>query len=111
MRQVLEETRARAPAVILALLAAALLFSALTSEHGLAGILALQNEIAEAKQSNFRIVQRLARIREEIRSIRLDDDRLEQVSRRHAHLVRPGETLYWLPRPAGSASPGADSSR
>lgn len=105
MRQALEEARDRAPALVLLVIAAFLAISVLTGDHGLAGILALQDELSEAKQINFRLVQKIARIKEEIEAIRTDDGRLEQIARRQALLVRPDETIYLLPRPASPGRP------
>jgi len=107
MRQVLEEARDRAPALVLLIVAAFLGITVLTGDHGLAGILSLRDELSEAKQANFRLVQKIARIKEEIDAIRKDDERLEQIARRQALLVRPDETIYILPRPAGRRSHAA----
>jgi len=76
-----------------------LLISAITGDQGLFGIWALGNEVAEAEQKNFDLVQKISGIREEIRAIENDDATLERAARRQAHLVRPGEILYRLDRP------------
>lgn len=80
----------------LGLVALALLVSALSGRRGLAGVWELDREVAMAERRNFKLVQDIARIREEIEALRNDDASLERAARRQAHLVRPGETLYRL---------------
>lgn len=78
-------------------LAAALLISALGSDRGLRGAWSTHREVVRAEQRNFELVQQIASLRSEILALREDDQTLEKVARRQAHLVRPGETLYRLP--------------
>lgn len=91
-----DKTRSRGPTAVMGLVAAGLILSAVTGDQGLRGAWRLDREVAEAEQKNFELVQRISAIREEIRAIENDDETLERVARRQAHLVRPGEVLYRL---------------
>ena len=73
-----------------------LLASALAGAGGLAGVGSLGRELDAAERQNFELVQEIAQIRGKIEELRNNDETLERVARRQAHLVRPGETLYRL---------------
>ena len=92
----LDETRSNGLTILLGILAILLLASALAGAGGLAGVGSLGREVSAAEQQNFELVQETHQIREEIWALRNNDETLERVARRQAHLVRPGETLYRL---------------
>jgi len=80
-------------ALLLAGVAAVLLVSALRGERGLARVLQLENELEQANDRNFHLVQEIDRLRHDLTMVRTDDAALERVARRHG-MVRPGEVLY-----------------
>ncbi len=89
-------TRARqnALAICLVALGLTLLASALLGTRGLSRVASLGRESRRVEARNFSILQENVRLRDELRGLRANDAKLEQVVRRRLHLVQDGETLY-----------------
>ena len=68
--------------------------SVLLGEQGIAHLLRLRGERRALGQTAFALMQRNARLREEIRRLRTDDLYLEGLARRQLGLVRPNEFVY-----------------
>jgi cell division protein FtsB len=74
--------------------------SALFGEHGLRHLLRLHAEQRELAQATFTLLERNARLRDEILRFRTDDLYLEELGRRQLGLVKPNETVYRFRKPA-----------
>ena len=74
--------------------------SALFGEQGLRHLLRLRAERRELAQASFALLERSARLREQIARLRSDDLYLDELGRRQLGLVRPNETVYRFRRPA-----------
>ena len=68
--------------------------SVLLGEHGIAHLLRLRAERRSLGQGAFGLMERNARLRDEIRRLRTDDLYLEGLARRQLGLVRPNEFVY-----------------
>ena len=68
--------------------------SVLIGEHGIAHLLRLRAERRALGQTAFGLMERDARLREEIQRLRTDDLYLEGLARRQLGLVRPNESVY-----------------
>ncbi len=68
--------------------------SVLVGEHGIAHLLRLHAERRALGQTAFGLMERNARLREEIGRLRTDDVYLEGLARRQLGLVRPNEFVY-----------------
>jgi len=85
--------------------AAVLLVSAVAGDRGLTRVLHLQEELEQANDRNFGLMQQINTQRHDLEMARTDDATLERLARRHLGMARPGETLYLLPaESAGDAS-------
>ena len=68
--------------------------SALIGEDGVAHLLRLRAERRALGQTAFVLMERNARLRDEIRRLQTDDLYLEGLARRQLGLVRPNEFVY-----------------
>jgi len=68
--------------------------SVLLGEHGVAHWLRLRAERRALGQTAFVLMERNARLRDEIRRLHTDDLYLEGLARRQLGLVRPNEFVY-----------------
>jgi len=68
--------------------------SVLLGEHGVAHLLRLRAERRALGQTAFVLMERNARLRDEIRRLHTDDLYLEGLARRQLGLVRPNEFVY-----------------
>jgi len=68
--------------------------SVLLGEHGIAHLLRLRAERRALGQTAFVLMERNARLRDEIRRLNTDDLYLEGLARRQLGLVRPNEFVY-----------------
>ncbi len=68
--------------------------SVLLGEQGIAHLLRLRGERRALGQTAFALMERNARLRDEIRRLRTDDFYLEGLARRQLGLVRPNEFVY-----------------
>ena len=68
--------------------------SVLLGEHGVAHWLRLRTERRALGQTAFVLMERNARLRDEIRRLHSDDLYLEGLARRQLGLVRPNEFVY-----------------
>ena len=68
--------------------------SVLLGEHGVAHLLRLRAERRALGQTAFVLMERNARLRDEIRRLNSDDLYLEGLARRQLGLVRPNEFVY-----------------
>jgi len=68
--------------------------SVLIGEHGIAHVFTLRAERRALGQTAFTLMERNARLRDEIRRLRSDDVYLEGLARRQLGLVRPNEFVY-----------------
>jgi cell division protein FtsB len=91
-------------AIGFATLSAVLLYSALNGERGVKHVFRLEADLADANDRNFRLVQGISTLRDQVRRIRTDDGALELVARRRLSLVRRDETLYRI-LPPRTATP------
>lgn len=84
-------------AVALFAVAAVLLASAVGGDRGLTRVLHLQEELDQASDRNFGLMQQISAKRRDLEMARSDDATLERLARRHLGMVRPGEVLYFVP--------------
>ena len=68
--------------------------SVLLGEHGVAHLLRLRAERRALGQTAFVLMERNARLRDEIHRLHTDDLYLEGLARRQLGLVRPNEFVY-----------------
>ena len=75
---------------------ALLLFAvvAIRGEHGLLHLLHLRTEQEELDYTAFQLQQENHRLQERIRRMTSDDRSLEELARRRAGLVKPGDLVY-----------------
>ena len=68
--------------------------SVLLGEHGVAHLLRLRAERRALGQTAFALMERNARLRDDIQRLHADDLYLEALARRQLGLVRPNEFVY-----------------
>lgn len=85
-------------ALVLAIIA--VLVSALFGEHGVTHLLRLRAEQRQQADATFALLQKNARLLDEVRRLRSDELYLEELARRELGLVKPNETVYRFSRPA-----------
>lgn len=67
---------------------------AVRGEHGLLDLLRLRAEQGELERSAFELQQENQQLRKRIDKLTSDDRTLEELARRRAGLVKPGELVY-----------------
>jgi cell division protein FtsB len=75
--------------------------SAVFGEHGVRHLRRLRAERRDLARQAFALLERNARMHDEIARLRSDDLYLEGLARRQLGLVKPGELVYRARRPNG----------
>jgi cell division protein FtsL len=68
--------------------------SALLGEHGIMHLRRLHAERTELRRTAFALLEKNARLRQEITRLRSDDRYIEALARKQLGLVRPNEQVY-----------------
>jgi cell division protein FtsB len=86
--------------ILLLLAIAAVAYSAVLGQGGLAHLRALRAERQRLGQEAVALIQQNDTLRDEIKRLTTDDRFLESYARRELDLVRPGEIVFRFHRPA-----------
>ncbi len=82
-----------------------LVVAAVYGDHGLIHLLRMRGEQTTLEHTAFDLQQRNEQLRQRIQRLRSDDHYLEQLARERLGLVKKGEIMYRVTRPAAPTLP------